>query len=157
MSGMREWGHNVGGRASDGVIRFIIAEQEGVDLMFGLIRKVKYWRDSFMAGTSNTGNVSATVSGKLVLSWHGTPTQKDDALKMFPVIQQRMMPGVSSESFADAVIASIHDDGMAQDDVTRNIQSIAMLWRLFTTPVDHTVSGVTFGDLCRGQELPHRL
>jgi hypothetical protein len=61
--------------------------------MFGLKRKAKLWRESFAAGTSNTGNVSATVSGKLVLSWHGTPTQKDDALKMLPVIQQRMMPG----------------------------------------------------------------
>ena len=44
-------------------------------------------------GRHNTGNVSATVSGKPVLSWNGTPTQKDDALKLFPVIQQRIMPG----------------------------------------------------------------
>lgn len=114
--------------------------------MFGLKRKAKLLRESFVAGVGNTGNVSATVSGKLVLSWHGTPTQKDDALKMFPVIHQRMMPGVSPESFADAVIASIHDGGMAQDKEGRNIQNIAMLWRLFTAPVDHNVSGVTFGD-----------
>ena len=62
-------------------------------VMFGLKRKAKLWRELFVAGACNTGNVSATVSGKLVLSWHGTPTQKDDALKMLPVIQQRMMPG----------------------------------------------------------------
>jgi hypothetical protein len=87
------------------------------------------------------------VSGKRVLSWHGTPTQKDDALKLLPVIQQRMMPEVSPESFADAAIASIHDDGMARDNDARNIQTIAMLWRLFTTPVDHNDPGFTFGDL----------
>ena len=115
--------------------------------MFGLKRKVQLLRESFTAGASNTGNVSAIVSGKLVLSWHGTPTQKDDALKMFPVIQQRMMPEVSPESFADATIASIHDEGMASTDHGRNIQSIAMLWRLFTTPVDHNVPGFTYGDL----------
>jgi hypothetical protein len=45
----------------------------------------KSWRESWVADATNTGNVSATVSGKLVLSWHGTPTQKDDALKMLPV------------------------------------------------------------------------
>jgi hypothetical protein len=115
--------------------------------LFGLKRKVKLWLESFAAGANNTGNISATVSGKLVLSWHGTPSQKDDALKMFPVIQQRMMPGESPESFADALIANIHDEGMARDSETRNIQSIGMLWRLFTTPVDHNVPGFTFGDL----------
>jgi hypothetical protein len=73
--------------------------------MFGLKRKAKLWLESFTAGASNTGNVSATVNGMLVLSWHGTPTQKDDALQMLPVIQQRMMPGVSPEIFADAMIA----------------------------------------------------
>ena len=82
-----------------------------------------------------------------MLSWQGTPTQKDDALKMLPVIQQRMMPGVSLESFADAAIASIHDEGMARDNDIRNIQSIAMLWRLFTTPVDHNIPSFTYGDL----------
>jgi hypothetical protein len=91
--------------------------------MFGLKHKMKLWRESFRAGASNTGNVSATVSGKLVLSWHGTPTQKDDALRLFPGIQQRMRPGVSLEDFADAAIANIHDEGMAPDDVGRNIQS----------------------------------
>src|SRR4051812_16578084 len=105
--------------------------------MFGLQRKVKQWREAFSAGANNTGNVSATVSGKLVLNWHGTPTQKDGALKMLPVIQKRMMPEVPLTSFADAVIANIHDVGMAQDDEGRDIQIIAMLWRLFTTPVDH--------------------
>jgi hypothetical protein len=36
---------------------------------------------------------------------------------------------------------------MAQDDVARNMQSIAMLWRLFTTPVEHNDPGFTYGDL----------
>jgi hypothetical protein len=117
------------------------------DLMFGLKRKAKLWRELLTAGVSKTGNVSATVSGKLVLSWHGTPTQKDDVLKMFPIIQQRMMPGVSLESFACVAIASIHHRGMAQDNEARNAQSIAMLWRLFTTPVDHNDPGFTYGDL----------
>jgi hypothetical protein len=103
--------------------------------------------ESFRAGRNNTGNVTATVGGKLVLSWHGTPTQKDGALKMFPIIQHRLMPGVPLENFADAMIASIHDEGMAQDDEGCNIQTIAMLWRLFTAPVDHDVPGLTFGDL----------
>jgi hypothetical protein len=115
--------------------------------MFGLKRKAKFWFESFTAGVSNTGNASATVNGKLVLSWHGTPTQKDDALKMLPVIQQRMMPGVSPEIFADATIANIHDEGMALDNDARNVQSIAMLWRLFTTPVDRDAPGLTYGDL----------
>src|SRR3954453_10320670 len=115
--------------------------------MFGLKRNVKQWRQSFVAGANNTGNVSGTVSGKLVLSWHGTPTQKDDALNLFPVIQKRTMPDVSLENFADAVIASIHDEGMARDDEARNIQTIAMLWRLFTTPVDYDNPGFTYGDL----------
>ena len=57
------------------------------------------------------------------------------------------MPEVSPESFADAMIASINDDGMARDNEGRNIQSIAMLWRLFTTPVDHNVPAFTYGDL----------
>src|SRR5689334_22663213 len=99
--------------------------------MFGWKRKAQLLVESFMAGICNTGNVSATVNGKLVLSWRGTPIQKDDALKMFPTIQQRMMPGVSLEAFADATIASIHDGGKSQDNLGRNIQSIAMLWRLF--------------------------
>jgi hypothetical protein len=114
--------------------------------MFGWKRKAQLLAESFTAGISNTGNVSATVNGK-VLSWRGTPTQKDDALKMFPTIQQRMMPEVSLEGFADATIASIHDAGMSQDDMGRNIQSIAMLWRLFTTPVDRTDPDFTYGDL----------
>jgi len=58
-----------------------------------------------------------------------------------------MMPEASLESFADAVIASIHDGGMAQDSEGRNIQTIAMLWRLFTTPVHHNDPGFTYGDL----------
>lgn len=115
--------------------------------MFGLKRKLKSWREAFEAGVTNTGNVSATVNGKLVMSWHGTATQKDDALKMFPIIQQRLMPGETIESCADALIASIHDEGMSEDDHNRNIQTIAMLWRLFTTPVDDSDPGLTYGDL----------
>jgi hypothetical protein len=115
--------------------------------MFGLKRQAKLWRESWVAGATNTGNVTATVNGKLVLNWHGTPTQKDGALKMLPVVQQKLMPEASPESFADAVIASIHDEGIAQDSEASNIQSIAMLWRLFTTPVDHNVPGFTYGDL----------
>jgi hypothetical protein len=115
--------------------------------MFGLKRKAKLWRESWVAGATNTGNVTATVGNKLVLNWHGTPTQRDGALQMFPVIRDKLMPGVELGNCADAIIASIHDDGMAQDNEARNIQSIAMLWRLFTTPVDHNVPGFTYGDL----------
>jgi hypothetical protein len=43
--------------------------------MFGLKRKAGL-REHFTAGFFDTGNVSATVNGKLVLSWAGTPTQK---------------------------------------------------------------------------------
>lgn len=119
----------------------------------GLKRKSKALRESATAGFFDTGNVSATVNGKLVLSWAGTPSQKDDALKMLPVLQQKLMPGVSPEAFADATIASIHDAGMAQDNHARNIQSIAMLWRLFTTPVNRDLPGVTFGDLVATNNL----
>jgi hypothetical protein len=42
--------------------------------MFGLKRKAKEWRESFVAGVTNTGNVTATVGNKLVLNWHGTGT-----------------------------------------------------------------------------------
>lgn len=52
--------------------------------MFGLKRKAKMWRESWVAGATNTGNVTATVGNKLVLNWHGTPTQRDDALRLFP-------------------------------------------------------------------------
>jgi hypothetical protein len=112
-----------------------------------MFRKLKSWYEAYKAGASNTGNVSATVSGQLVMSWHGTPSQKDDALKMLPVIRQRLMPEATLEGFADATIASIHDDGMSQDRDGRNIQTIAMLWRLFTTPVNHNDPGFTYGDL----------
>jgi hypothetical protein len=115
--------------------------------MFGLKRKAKLWRETFTAGVSNTGNVSATVNGKPVLSWRGTPTQKDDILKMLPIMQQRMMPEVTPESFADAAIANIHDEGMGQDDEARGMQTVAMLWRLFTAPIDHHGPDFTFGDL----------
>jgi hypothetical protein len=46
--------------------------------MFGLKRKAKMWRESC--------NVTATVGNKLVLNWHGTPSQRDDVLQMFPVL-----------------------------------------------------------------------
>jgi hypothetical protein len=111
------------------------------------LKRLKQWREAWAAGASDTGNVSATVGGKSVLSWNGTPSQKDGALKIFPVIQQRMMPEASLESFADAVIANIHDEGMSQDSEGRNIQTIAMLWRLFTTPVDHGDPDFTYGEL----------
>jgi len=41
----------------------------------GLNRKAKMWREHISAGFFDTGNVTATVNGKLVLSWAGTPTQ----------------------------------------------------------------------------------
>jgi hypothetical protein len=48
--------------------------------MFGLKRKAKELRESFVAGATNIGNVTATVGNKLVLNWHGTPTQRDGVL-----------------------------------------------------------------------------
>jgi hypothetical protein len=100
--------------------------KEEVGLMFGLKRKAKALRESFVAGATNTGNVTATVGSKLVLDWHGTPTQRDDALRLFPIMRDKLMPGVELGSFADAVIASIHDDGMSPDNDTSNVQVIAM-------------------------------
>ena len=67
---------------------------EGVGLMFGLKRKAKMWRELFVAGATNTGNVTATVGNKLVLNWHGTPTQRDGVLQMFPAIRDKLMTGV---------------------------------------------------------------
>ena len=97
-----------------------------------------------MAGATNTGNVTATVGNKLVLNWHGTPTQRDDVLRMFPVlVRDKLMPGAELGTCADAVIASIHDDGMSSDNLGSNIQSLAMLWRVFTTRLDDG----TYGDL----------
>jgi hypothetical protein len=55
-----------------------------------------------------------------------------------------MMPGVELGNFADATIASIHDDGMSPDNDGSNIQTIAMLWRIFTVRLD---DGSTYGDL----------
>jgi hypothetical protein len=115
--------------------------------MSGLKRKAKMWRETITAGFFDTGNISATVNGKPVLSWAGTPTQKDTALKMLPVVQQKLMPEVSPEAFADATIASIRDEGMASTDHGRSIQTVALLWRLFTTPVNRDLPGVTYGDL----------
>jgi hypothetical protein len=71
-----------------------------------------------VAGATNTGNVTATVGNKLVLNWHGTPTRRDDALRLFPVlVRDKLMPGVELGNCADAIIASIHDDGMSSDDL----------------------------------------
>jgi hypothetical protein len=104
----------------------------------------KMLRESFVAGATNTGNVTATVGNKLVLNWHGTPTQRDGVLQMFPVIRDKAMPGLELGSFADAAIASIHDDGMSPDNDGSNMQTIAMLWRVFTTRLD---DDSTYGDL----------
>ena len=113
--------------------------------MFGLKRKAKMWRESWVAGATNTGNVTATVGNKLVLNWHGTPTQRDDALRLFPrLVRDKLMPGVDLGSCADAIIASIHDDGMSPDDLGSNIQTVAMLWRVFTARLD---DDTTYGDL----------
>ena len=111
--------------------------------MFGLKGKVKALRESWQAGATNTGNVTATVGNKLVLNWHGTPTQRDEVLQMMPVIRDKMTPGVELGSCADAVIASIHDSGMSKDNDGSNIQTTAILWRVFTTRLDDD----TYGDL----------
>jgi hypothetical protein len=112
--------------------------------MFKRIAKtLRGWRESWVAGATNTCNVTATVGNKLVLNWHGTPARRDGVLQMLPVIRDKMMPGVELGNCADTIIASIHDDGMASDDEGSNIQSIAMLWRVFTTPF----GDVTYGDL----------
>ena len=112
--------------------------------MFGLKRKAKALRETFVAGATNTGNVTATVGSKLVLNWHGTPAQRDDVLRMFPGMRDKMMPGLDLGTFADGIIATIHDDGMSPDNHGSNIQSIAILWRVFTTPLDG--SDRTYGD-----------
>jgi hypothetical protein len=119
--------------------------KEETGLIVGLKRKAKMLRESFVAGATNTGNVTATAKNKLVLNWHGTASQRDDVLKMFPAIRDRMMPGVELGSFADAMIANIHDDGMSPDNDGANFQILAMLWRVFTTPLDD--EGTTYGDL----------
>src|SRR3954467_34467 len=120
-----------------------VAEEEG--LMFGLGRKMKEMRESFTAGATNTGNVTATVGDKLVLNWHGTPSQKDGVLEMLPKMRDRMMPGVELGTFADGLIASIYDEGMSSDSTGNNIQTIAMLWRAFTTKLDDGVYGDLIG------------
>jgi hypothetical protein len=118
-------------------------DEDGVGLMFGLKGKAKMWRESYVAGATNTGKVTATVGDKMVLNWHGTPTQRDGVLKMFPVIRDKEMPGVELGSCAGAIIASIHDDGMSPDELVSNMQRLAMLWRIFTTRLDDG----TYGDL----------
>jgi GYF domain 2 len=122
----------------------ILREETG--LLSGMKRKAKMLRESFVAaGVTNTGKVTATVGNKRVLNWHGTATQRDDALRMFPGIRDRMMPGVELGSFADAMIAVIHEEGMSPDDFMSSVQTIAMLWRVFTTPFDP--NGTTYGEL----------
>ena len=113
--------------------------------MFGMGSKIKGLRESWTAGATNSGNVTATLGSKLVLNWHGTPSQKDGVLKMLPVIRDRMIPDVGLGSFADAMIAAIHDDGMSPDPDMSNMQTIAMLWRMFTTRLDDDDG--TYGDL----------
>src|SRR5258708_13853435 len=91
---------------------------QGAGLIFGLKRKAEMWRESWVAGATNTGNVTATVGNKLVLNWHGTPTQRDDALRLFPrLVRDKLMPGVDLGGCPDAIIASIHDDRMSPDDL----------------------------------------
>ncbi|UPK35263.1 hypothetical protein IVB18_46105 [Bradyrhizobium sp. 186] len=111
--------------------------------MFGLGRKLNYVREAFTAGATNTGNVTATVDDKLALNWHGTASQRDGVLEMLPRMRDKMMPGVELGTFADGLIASIHDEGMSSDSTGNNIQTIAMLWRVFTTRLDDG----TYGDL----------
>lgn len=45
------------------------------------------------------------------------------------------------------MIANIHDGDTTRHNWARDVQSSAMLWRLFTTPVDHNIPDVTYGDL----------
>jgi hypothetical protein len=96
--------------------------------MFGLRRRAKMLRESLVAGAANTGNLTATVSNKLELNWYETPTQRDGVLEMLPVIRDKLMPGVELGRFADAIIASIHDDCMSPDNEGSNVQSLAMLY-----------------------------
>jgi hypothetical protein len=105
--------------------------------------KAKIWRESYVAGATDTGNITATVGDKLVLNWHGTPTQRDGVLKMFPLVRDKSMPGSELGGCADALIASIHDDGMSPDEVGSNMQRLAMLWRIFTT----RLGDGSYGDL----------
>jgi hypothetical protein len=115
--------------------------------MLRLKDKLKTYWETIVAGANDTGNVSATVDGKPVMLWQGTPTQKDGTLKMFPVARNRMMPELSSlGDFADAAIANVADKGLARDAQVQNVQRLAMLWRTFTTPVPGS-PGVTYGDL----------
>jgi hypothetical protein len=123
--------------------------------MSGLKRTAKLWRENIAAGFTNTCNVTGTVGNKQVLNWKGTPTQRDDLLRTFPtLIRDKLTPGEALESCADAIIANIADDGMASNDFGRNVQSIAMLWRVFTTPLDRNdPGGVTYGDVITFKNL----
>lgn len=47
-----------------------VSDVRGKGVMFGLGRKLRYVRESFTAGATNTGNVTATADDKLVLNWH---------------------------------------------------------------------------------------
>jgi hypothetical protein len=123
--------------------RYVLAGRTPRGAGVGLKSKATLWRESYVAGATNTGNLTATVGDKLVLNWHGTPTQRDGVLQMFPVIRDKSMPGVELGNCADAMIASIHDDGMSSDEVGSNMQRIAVLWRIFTT----RLGDGTYGDL----------
>jgi hypothetical protein len=113
--------------------------------MFGLKHMEKMWRESWVAGAANTGNVTATVGAKLVLNWHGTPTQRDDALRLFPtLVRDKLMPRAELGTCADAIIANIHDHGMSPDGAMANAQAVTMLWRVFTTRFDENF---TYGDM----------
>jgi hypothetical protein len=82
---------------------------------------------------------------QLVLNWHGTPSQVDDCLRIFPtMVRDKFTPGEELGTSADAIIANIHDGDMSPDNLGSNIQSLAMLWRVFTTRLD---DGGTYGDL----------
>jgi hypothetical protein len=123
--------------------------------MSGLKRTAKLWRENIAAGFTNTCNVTATVGNKQVLKWAGTPTQRDDVVRLFPtLIRDKLLPGEELGNCADALIANIDDDGMATDKLGSNIQSIAMLWRLFTTPLDRNdPGGLTYGDVITFKNL----
>jgi len=64
--------------------------------------------------------------------------------RLFPVIRDRMMPDIELGTCADGLIAAIHDDGMSPDNDISNMQTIALLWRVFTTRLD---DGTNYGDL----------
>jgi hypothetical protein len=91
-----------------------------------------------------TTTVTGSMNGKPVLSWSGTSAQQEQVLQMWPEIQRKLEPKQTPESFADAIISTVHNLGMNADHEKRSIQTSAMLWRAFTTK---TKSAATLGDL----------